>query len=88
MKAARISSRQVKLDTANLKTVALEQIRLDLRNRFNGVQLDEDATLEDEWRDLKDAVAGAFKAHLGRTDRRRRDWVTGETISLAERAHG
>ncbi len=48
MKAARISNCPARLDTAKLKTVALEHLRLDLRNRFEGLQLDEDACLEDE----------------------------------------
>ncbi len=86
MKAARISNRPAKLDTAKLKTVAVEHLRLDLRNRFEGLQLDEDASSEDEWRKLKDAVADASQAHLGQTRRRRRDWVTGGTIALAEQA--
>ncbi len=41
----------------------------------------------DERRELKDAVADASQAHLGKTRRRRRDWVTGETIALAEQAY-
>ncbi len=53
MKAARISNRLAKLDTPKLKTVALEHLRLDLRNRFEGLQIDEDAYPEDEWRELK-----------------------------------
>ncbi len=62
MKAARNSNRPTYLDTTKLKTVALENLRVDLRNHFEGLQLDEDASLEDEWRELKDAVA----AHLGK----------------------
>ncbi len=80
MKAARISSRPDKLDTVKVKTVAL-------RNRFEGLQPDEDVFQEVEWRELKDAVADASQAHLGKTTRRRRDWVTGETIALAEHSY-
>ncbi len=36
---------------------------------------------------LKDVVADGSQAHLGKTPRRRRDWVTGETIALAEKAN-
>ncbi len=43
MKAARIPNRQAKFD------MALEHLRLVLRNRFKGLQLDEDASPEDEW---------------------------------------
>ncbi len=86
MKAARIPNRPAKLDTSKLKTAALEHRRLDLRNRFEGLQLDEDASPEDEWRELKDAVEDVSRAHLGKTHRRCRDWVTGETIALAEQA--
>ncbi len=73
MKAARIPNRPAKLDTSKLKTAALEHLRLDLRNRFEGLQLDEDASPEDERREPKDAVADASQAHLGKTRRRRRD---------------
>ncbi len=66
MKAARIPNRPVKFDTAKLKTAVLKNLRLDLRNRFEGMQLDEDASPEDEWRELKDAVADASQAHLGK----------------------
>ncbi len=79
MKAARIPNCQAKFDMVKLKTVAPEHLRLDLRNRFEGLQLDEDASPEDEWRDFKDAVADASQAHLGKTRRRRRD------CSLAKR---
>ncbi len=77
MKAARISNRPAKFDTARLKPAALEHLRLDLRNRFKGLQQDEDASPENEWRELKHAVTGASKTPLGRTRRRRWDWVIG-----------
>ncbi len=48
MKAARIPNRPAKFDTTKLKTAALEHLRLDLRNRFEGLQLDEGASPEDE----------------------------------------
>ncbi len=64
MKAARIPNRPAKLDTSKLKTAALEHLRLDFRNRFEGLQLDEDASPKDEWRELKDAVAGASQTGL------------------------
>ncbi len=47
MKAARISNCPARLDTAKVKTFALEHLRLDLQNRFEGLQLDEDASPED-----------------------------------------
>ncbi len=74
------------LGTAKLKTVALKHLRLGLRNRFVGLQLNENASPEDEWRELKDTVADASQAYLGRTRRPRRDWVTGETTALSEQA--
>ncbi len=86
MKAARIPNRPAKFDTAMLETAALEHLRLDLRNCFEGLQLDEDASLEDGWRELKDAVEDVSQARLGKTRRRRRHWVTGETIALVEQA--
>ncbi len=86
MMAARISNHPNKLDTAMLKTVAFEHIRLDLRNRFEGLHLNEDASPEDERRERKDAVKAASQAHLGKRGRRSRDWGTGETIALVEQA--
>ncbi len=59
MKAARISNRPAKLDTAKLKTMALEHLQLDLRNRFEVLRLEEDVSPEDEWQELKDAIADA-----------------------------
>ncbi len=56
MKAARICNRPAKLDTAKLKTVAPGNLRLDNQNRFEGLLINEDASPEDEWRELKDAV--------------------------------
>ncbi len=73
MKATRSPNRPAKPDTSKLNTAALEHLRLDLRNRFEGLQLDEDASPEDEWRELKEAVADASQAHLGKTRRCRRD---------------
>ncbi len=86
MKTVRLSSRPAKLDTVKMKTAALENFRLDLRNQFEGLQLDEDASPEHEWREVKVVVADAYQAHLGRMPRLSRDWVTGETIVLAEQA--
>ncbi len=79
IRAASIPNRPAKFDTAKLKTATLEHPRLDLRNRFESLQLDEDAFPENEWRELKYAVADASQAHLGKTRRRRRD------CSLAKR---
>ncbi len=55
----RFSNSPAKLDTAKLNRVAQEHFRLDLRNRFEGLQLDEDASPVDEWRELKYAVTDA-----------------------------
>ncbi len=53
-----------KLDTAKLKCIALLILRLEPRNRFEGLELDEDASPEDEWRIFKDAVENASQALL------------------------
>ncbi len=50
LKAARIPNHPAKFNMAKLKTAALEHLRMYLRNRFQGLHLDEDATPEDEWR--------------------------------------
>ncbi len=62
MKAARLSNRPAKLDTANSKTTALENLGLELWNRFDYLELDGDASLEDEWRELKGAVRISFSS--------------------------
>ncbi len=49
MKAACIPNRPFKFDTAKLKSAALEHLRQDLRNRFEGLQLDEDARKLCRW---------------------------------------
>ncbi len=63
MKAAHMSNRPAKLDTAKLKTAALENLRLELRNCFEGMKLDEDACPEDECRWPNDTVAEASQTH-------------------------
>ncbi len=49
MKADRSSNLPTKLGTATLKTTAVGDLRLELRNHFQGLKLDEDASPEDEW---------------------------------------
>ncbi len=39
-------------------------MHLEVRNRFEGLELDEDASPVDEFRNLKDTVADVSKAHL------------------------
>ncbi len=56
------------------------------RSRSEGLQLDEDASSEDEWRELKNEVADASQAHLGRPRRHSEDRVTDEAIAWAEQA--
>ncbi len=69
------------VDTVNLKTATVEKIRPELRNRFEGLGFVADASPEDEWRLLKNAVAESCQTHSGRTRLRRRNWVIGETIA-------
>ncbi len=44
MKAARRANRPTKSDTANLKTTALENLRQELRNHVEGLELDENVS--------------------------------------------
>ncbi len=62
---ARISNHPPKLGTANLKKTALDHLRLDLRNRLEGLELEGNTSPEDEWRDLKDTFADASLAPSG-----------------------
>ncbi len=48
MKAGRLCNRPVKLSAAKLKTTAVKNLRLELHNRFDGLELDENASPEDE----------------------------------------
>ncbi len=59
MKAARRSNQPTKLDKANLKTMALENLRQELRNHVEGLELDGNVAPEDEWRGFKNAVTDA-----------------------------
>ncbi len=60
MKAARISNRSAKLDMAKLKTTALENFRLELPHRFEGLKVLEDvqAHLGRACRRRQDGVIG------------------------------
>ncbi len=66
-KVTRLSNRSVKRDATKLKITALENLPLELRRRFEGLELDDDASSEDEWREPKDADTDASQVHLGRT---------------------
>ncbi len=52
-----------------------------------GPELNGDAFTGGEWLKLNNAVAEASQIHLGRSHRRHRGWVAGETIEHAEQAH-
>ncbi len=62
MKASRLSNHPAKLGTAKLQTTAQEHLRLEQRHRFEGLELDKDASSE-----LNDAVTDPSQAQLGRT---------------------
>ncbi len=47
MKVTRISNCPARLNTAKLKKIALEHLRLDLQNRLEGLHVDEDASPEE-----------------------------------------
>ncbi len=64
MTADLLSNSLANLDTAKLKTTALENTRLELRNRFEDLVLDEDASPEEDWQELGDAVSDASQAHV------------------------
>ncbi len=49
LKAVRLSNYPAKLVTTKLKTTPLENLRQELRNRFEGLELDDDTSPEDEW---------------------------------------
>ncbi len=50
LKAARLSNRPDKLNSARLKTAVLGDLRLELRNHFEDLGVEGDASLEYEWR--------------------------------------
>ncbi len=86
MKAARPSNLPAKFDTAKLKSTALGNRRLELRNRFEGLGLYGGASPENEWWKHKDANAEACQTYLGGIRRRHRGSVTDGTIALEEHA--
>ncbi len=86
MKAARPSNLSAKFDTAKLKSTALGNLRLELRNRFEGLVLNGGTFPENEWWKHKHANAEASQTYLGRTRRRHRGCATDGTIALAEHA--
>ncbi len=50
MQAACLSNRPAKLVTAKLKTTELENLRLELQNRFNDLALNQNAFPQDDFR--------------------------------------
>ncbi len=64
MQAARLSNRPAKLVTAKLKTTELENLRLELQNRFKDLALNQNAFPQDEFRELKNDVTDAPGAVL------------------------
>ncbi len=86
MKAARPSNLPAKFDTAKLKSTALRNRHLELRNRFEGLELNGGAFPKNEWWKHKDANAEASQTYLGGSRRRHRGCVTDETIALEEHA--
>ncbi len=59
MQAARLSNRPAKLVKAKLKTTELENLRLELQNRFKDLALKQNAFPQDDFRELKNDVADA-----------------------------
>ncbi len=48
MNAGRLCNRPAKISAAKLKTTVVKNLRLELQNRFDGLELDENASPEDE----------------------------------------
>ncbi len=84
MATALLSNCLAKISMAKLKTAVVKKLLLELRNRYRGLELNEDVSMEDEWRELKNAFAKASQACFGKTHSRRWGWVTVETRALAE----
>ena len=74
------------INVTNLKLRTGEHIRLELHNRFSLLQPRSDPQPETEWQALKSATVKAIHTHLGVTRHQYRDWITGESLQLAERA--
>ncbi len=70
----------------DLVDVLLDNLRMELRNQFEGLELDGDASPGDEWQELKDTAAETSQTHLVISCRCRRDWVIGATLALAGKA--
>ena len=74
-----------RINVANLKLRAGEHFRLELHNRFSLLQPRSDPQPETEWLDLKSSTVEAAHTHLDVTRRRYRDWITRESLQLAEK---
>ncbi|CAE1256060.1 unnamed protein product [Acanthosepion pharaonis] len=74
-----------RINVANLKLRAGEQFGLELRNR-SLLQPSSEPLPEIEWQALKSATVEAAHAHRGVTRHRYRDWITGESLRLVEKA--
>ncbi len=75
-----------RFDVSKLKTAAGAAFRIELRNRFEALRDIVDPDPETEWAALKAAARESALKHLGHTRRRRKDWLTGPTLMLADQA--
>jgi len=56
-----------------------------LQNRFSGLPLTKDTSVEEEWRNFKSQVQKVASSELGMTKRNSKDWISLDTIELVEK---
>ncbi len=79
VEATSLSSSPVKLNIAKFTTTAVENIHLELRNRFKGIKLNEGASPADESQELKDVASEASYVHIERNTSGRGPWQSKHT---------
>ena len=83
LKAQRRRHHFAKLDVAKLKTEAGDQLRLELNNRFSALSTLDQTAHDSDWEYFRTSVSQAAKTHLGYARRRQKDWVSSQTVELA-----
>lgn len=85
LKVNRPTKRSTRVDVAKLKLDAGKNFQVEVQNRFAQLQPASNEP-EQEWRELKSTIAAAARSHLSSTKRQNRDWITENTLALAERS--
>ncbi len=85
LKKIQRTQRAPRIDASRLNTAAGEMLHVELHNRFSHLaELAQETQLESEWKELKFSSLEAAASILGHSRRRRRDWINGPILELAD----